>query len=427
MTALLAILMPILLFLGYPFMIILLGALLLGLTIYLPGFNLTMLVQQVLTGMKPFALLCIPMFILAAAIITTGESAKRLIRVIRTFIGHIPGGLPITCNAACTVFGSVSGSTQATVAAIGGTMRPMLLEAGYSSSFSLGLIINSSDIANLIPPSIGFVVYGVATNTSVGRLFLSGVIPGLIIFFGFSVYSFFYSKARNLGVAPKASWKERLHASKDGLLLVGFPVIVIGGIYSGFMSPTEASAATVAYGLILELLVYRSLTLKKIPTILISTGVVTTVVWMLIGAGQAFSWVLSFLQVPQQFIPQLIGADPSPLKVIIIINIAYLIACMFVDPIVAIFILSPIFGPYVDQAGIDKVFLGCLVTLQVAIGSATPPFGCDIFTAQVIFRRPYVEVIRNVGPFIAILLAVNVLLITFPDIALFLPNISLGQ
>ena len=424
MNYLIAILMPILLLLGFPFMVILLGTLLLGLSLYLPGFDLTMLVQQVLTGMKPFALLCIPMFILTASIVTAGESAKRLIRVMRAFIGHIPGGLPITCNAACTVFGSVSGSTQATVAAIGGTMRPMLLKAGYSDSFAMGLIINSSDIANMIPPSIGFVVYGVATNTSVGRLFLSGVIPGLIIFAAFSVYCFFYSKAKNVGFAPKASREERLQTIQDGLLLIGFPVIVIGGIYSGYMSPTEASAATAAYALILELLVYRSLTLKKIPSILITTGTITTVVWMLIGAGQAFSWALSFLQVPQQFIPQILGMDPSPLRVIIIINIAYLIACMFVDPIVAIYILSPIFGPYVDQAGIDKVFLGCLVTLQVAIGSATPPFGCDIFTAQVIFKRPYIEVIRNIGPFIAILLAVNILLIVFPGIVLWLPNLA---
>ena len=424
MNYLIAILMPILLLMGFPFKTILLGTLLLALTLFLPGFDLTMLVQQVLTGMKPFALLCIPMFILTASIVTAGDSAKRLIRVLRALIGHIPGGLPITCNAACTVFGSVSGSTQATVAAIGGTMRPMLLKAGYSDSFAMGLIINSSDIANMIPPSIGFVVYGVATNTSVGRLFLSGVIPGIIIFTAFSVYSFFYSKAKNVGIAPKASRKERLHAIQDGLLLIGFPVLVIGGIYSGYMSPTEASAATAAYALILELLVYRSLTLKNIPAILIDTGMVTTVVWMLIGAGQAFSWVLSFLQVPQQVIPQVLGMDPSALKVIIFINIAYLIACMFVDPIVAIFILSPIFGPYVHQAGIDKVFLGCLVTLQVAIGSATPPFGCDIFTAQVIFKRPYIEVIRKIGPFIAILLAVNILLIAFPGIALWLPNLA---
>jgi tripartite ATP-independent transporter DctM subunit len=374
--------------------------------------------------MKPFALLCIPMFILTASIVTAGDSAKRLIRVLRALIGHVPGGLPITCNAACTVFGSVSGSTQATVAAIGGTMRPMLMKAGYSDSFAMGLIINSSDIANMIPPSIGFVVYGVATNTSVGRLFLSGVIPGILIFAAFSVYSFFYSKAKNVGIAPKANRKERLHAIQDGLLLIGFPVLVIGGIYSGYMSPTEASAATAAYALILELLVYRSLTLKDIPAILIDTGMVTTVVWMLIGAGQAFSWVLSFMQVPQQVIPQVLGVDPSALKVIIFINIAYLVACMFVDPIVAIYILSPIFGPYVDQAGIDKVFLGCLVTLQVAIGSATPPFGCDIFTAQVIFKRPYIEVIRKIGPFIAILLAVNILLIAFPGIALWLPNLA---
>jgi len=423
----LLILMPIFLFLGFPFMIILLGVLLLNCMIFMPGFDMTMLIQQTISGMQPYALACIPMFILAASIITTGEASGRLIRVIRSYIGHIPGGLPITLNAACTMFGSVSGSTQATVAAIGGTMRPMLLEAGYSSSFSLGLIINASDIAILIPPSIGFVVYGVATNSSVGRLFLSGIIPGLLIFFFFSVYCYFYSKAKKIGLTPKASWPERMRATKDGLLLAGFPLIVIGGIYTGTLSPTEAAAASVFYALILEGFVYKSMSWEKIKHILISTGIVTAVVFILIGAGQAFSWILSFLQIPQKIIPQIMGSNPSWLKVVIIINVAYFIACMFVDPVVAIYVFSPIFAPYAAQAGIDKIFLGCLVTLQVAIGSATPPFGCDIFTAQLIFKRPYLEVIRKVGPFIAILLGVNALLIAFPDIVMFLPNLSFSQ
>ena len=167
---------------GFPFMIVLLGSLILYLTIYIPGFNLTVLIQQILTGVTPPSLMCVPMFILAASLITSGKAAGKLIRMVQTFVGHIPGGLPITTNASCTLFGSVSGSTQATVAAIGGTMRPMLLKAGYPSSFTLGLIINSSDIAFLIPPSIGFIVYGVATSTSDGKLFLAGIGPGILIF-----------------------------------------------------------------------------------------------------------------------------------------------------------------------------------------------------------------------------------------------------
>ncbi|MEJ2470864.1 MAG: TRAP transporter large permease subunit, partial [Desulfuromonadales bacterium] len=205
---------------GFPFMVTLLGSLILYIYIYMPDFAprlMMTMVQQVITGLTPPALVCVPMFILAASLVTSGESAGRLIRMIKTFVGHLPGGLPITANASCTLFGAVSGSTQATVAAIGGTMRPMLLEAGYKSSFTLGLIINASDIAFLIPPSIGFIVYGVATSTSIGTLFLAGILPGLMILLMFSTYCYFYSKAKKIKVMPKASRTEKLNAIKDGL------------------------------------------------------------------------------------------------------------------------------------------------------------------------------------------------------------------
>lgn len=414
--------MVVMLLFGFPFMIVLLASLMLYIFVYMPGFNFVVLVQQISTGITPPALVCVPMFILAANIITSGKSAEKLINMVKSFVGHIPGGLPITANACCTIFGGVSGSTQATVAAIGGTMRPMLLNAGYPSSFTLGLIINASDIAYLIPPSIGFIVYGVATSTSIGKLFLAGILPGILVFFLFSIYSFFYSKIKNIGLYPKTNQKERIKAIKQGLPVMGFPFIIIGGIYSGIFSPTEAAAASVAYALILEVLVYRSLTYEKISNAFLQTGIITGVVFILVGAGQALSWMLSFLQVPQQIMPVVLGADPSALRVIIAVIITYFIACMFVDPIVAIYVLSPIFQPYVKATGIDPLLLGTLVCLQTAIGSATPPFGCDIFTAQLIFRRPYFEVIRHTPPFIIILFIVTIILVMFPGIALFLPN-----
>ena len=414
---------------GFPFMVTLLGSLMLYIYVYMPDFAsklMVTMVQQVITGVTPPALVCVPMFILSASIITSGESAGRLIRMIKAFVGHLPGGLPITTNASCTLFGAVSGSTQATVAAIGGTMRPMLLEAGYKSPFTLGLIINSSDIAFLIPPSIGFIVYGVATSTSIGMLFLSGIFPGLMLLLMFSTYCYLYSKFKNVGQLPKSTWSERVTAVKEGLPVMGFPVIIVGGIYAGIFSPTEAAAAAVFYALILETIVYRSLTLQRIVDSFLQTGVITGVVFILVGAGQAFSWMIGFMQIPQQLLPPLFGADPSMLRVMIIVVAVYFVACMFVDPIVAIFILSPIFQPYVVSAGVDPILLGTLVTLQAAIGSATPPFGCDIFTAQLIFRRPYLEVIGHALPFLIMLIMATVILIAFPQIALFLPNMAMG-
>lgn len=414
--------MVVMLLMGFPFMVLILGSLILHLEIAMPTFNMNVVVQQVLTGMSPPALQAVPMFILGASILTSGQAARRLINMVRVMVGHIPGGLPITTNASCTLFGAVSGSTQATVAAIGGTMRPMLLEAGYSSPFTLGLIINSSDIALLIPPSIGFIVYGVVTNTSVGKLFLAGILPGLLIFLLFSIYAYVYSRVKKVGTAPKATRQERITAIKEGFPVLGFPIIIVGGIYAGIFSPTEAAAAAVLYALFLETIVYRTMKWSILVKVLLDTGVITGVVFILVGAGQAFSWLISFLRIPQQVMPVIIGTDPTQLHVILVVVVAYFVACMFVDPIVAIYVFSPIFAPYVLSTGIDPVFLGTLVTLQAAIGSATPPFGCDIFTAQLIFRRPYLEVIKHTPPFILILILVTALIIIFPEIATFLPN-----
>ncbi|MCK9276099.1 MAG: TRAP transporter large permease [Syntrophales bacterium] len=413
---------------GFPFMITLFGSIILYLCIYMPDMAGTMLltmVQQVITGITQPSLVCVPMFVLSAGIITSGESAGRLIRMLKAFIGHLPGGLAITTTAGCTLFGAVSGSTQATVAAIGGTMRPMLLESGYKSPFTLGLIINASDIAFLIPPSIGFIVYGVATNTSIGMLFLAGILPGLMILFLFSLYCYIYSKIKRIPVLPRARRSERLSAFFEGLPVMGFPLIIVGGIYTGLLSPTEAAAAAVLYAVILETLVYKSLTLHSLMKAFLQTGVITGVVFILVGAGQAFSFLIGFLQIPGKLLPPLFGTDPSMLRVIAIVVVVYFVACMFVDPIVAIFILSPVFAPYVVGAGVDPILLGTLITLQAAIGSATPPFGCDIFTAQLIFRRPYLEVIGHAPPFLMILILTTILLIIFPDIALFLPRLAM--
>jgi tripartite ATP-independent transporter DctM subunit len=243
----------------------------------------------------------------------------------------------------------------------------------------------------------------------------------------FSAYCYFYSKVKKIGILPKASWAERARAIRDGLPVMGFPVIIVGGIYAGYLSPTEAAAASVFYALFLEAIVYKSLTFSRIIDAFLQTGVITGVVFILVGAGQAFSWMIGFMQIPQQLLPPLFGTDPSMLRVMIIVVVVYFVACMFVDPIVAIFILSPIFQPYVVSAGVDPILLGTLVTLQCAIGSATPPFGCDIFTAQLIFRRPYLEVIGHALPFILILILATIILMVFPSIALVLPNMAMGQ
>jgi tripartite ATP-independent transporter DctM subunit len=299
-----------------------------------------------------------------------------------------------------------------------------MLQAGYKDSFVMALAINASDIAFLIPPSIGMIIYGVVSGTSIAELFIAGIGPGLLILVMFSAYSVFYAVRNNIPTVERARWGERLVAAQRAIWPLGFPVIIIGGIYGGIFSPTEAASVSVLYALILEVLVFRSLKLSQIPEIALSTGLITAVVFILVGAGAAFSWTISFAQIPQAILGAL-GLDTAgPYTVLIAISIAFFVGCMFVDPIVVILILVPIFAPIVDQTGLDPVLVGTIVTLQVAIGSATPPFGCDIFTAIAIFKRPYFDVIRGTPPFIFMLVLASALLIIFPQIALFLRDLA---
>jgi C4-dicarboxylate transporter DctM subunit len=425
MGTLMAIVMIVLLLMGYPLMVPLLAAALMGFLIFNPTLDPMILVQQMIGGIKPASLIAVPLFIFAADIMTRGHTANRLLDLVSVFICHLRGGLPITTAASCTLFGAVSGSTQATVVAMGTPLRPRLLKAGYSDAFTTALIINASDIALLIPPSIGMIVFGVVSGTSVGELFIAGIGPGLMILVLFSVYCYVASRIWDIGTEPRKSRRERVQAAKRALLPMGFPLIVVGGIYAGIVSPTEAAAVSVLYALILELVVYRLLRWKDIPELAVSTGLITAVVFILVGAGAAFSWLLSFAEVPSTLVNEVLALDPSqPTRLLITIAVAFFIGCMFVDPIVVILVMTPIFMPVVNASGLDPVLVGTLVTLQVAIGSATPPFGVDIFTAIAIFRRPYLEVIRGTPPFIAMLLLSTALLIAFPQIALFLRNLA---
>ncbi|MDZ7713446.1 MAG: TRAP transporter large permease [Rhodovibrio sp.] len=418
--------MIVLLLLGFPMMIPLTAASLIGFFFFFGGINPEIIIQQMVGGVQPIALIAVPMFIFAADIVTKGHAADRLLDMVLRFVGHLKGGLAITTACSCTLFGAVSGSTQATVVAIGGPLRPKMLKAGYKDPFTIALTINASDIALLIPPSIGMIIYGVVAGASIGELFIAGIGPGLFILLLFSVYCWIAARWQGVPTEPKANWSERLLAMRRAILPLGFPVIIVGGIYTGTFSPTEAAAITVLYAFILEVIIFRSVKLSEIPQIAMSTGLITAVVFILVAAGTAFSWTISFAQIPQMLLGGIGMGDMVQWQILAIIAVAFFVGCMFVDPIVVILILVPLFKPYVEMAGIDPILVGVIVTLQAAIGSATPPFGCDIFTAIAVFRRPYLEVIRGTPPFIIMLVGVSVLLIVFPELALFLRDIAFG-
>ena len=414
-----------LLLLGFPMMVPLIVAAITGFIMMFGGLGQTeTFIQQIMAGIRPASLIAVPMFILAADIMTRGQSADRLIAMVMSFIGHVKGGLAISTATSCTLFGAVSGSTQATVVAVGSPLRPKMLKAGYSDSFTLALIINASDIAFLIPPSIGMIIYGVISETSIAELFIAGIGPGIMILMMFSTYCLIYAIKNDVPTEAKANWAMRGRAVRDASWPLMFPVIIVGGIYGGIFSPTEAAAVCVLYAFFLEFVVFRSLKSADIYRIAKSTGLITAVVFILVGVGNGFSWIISFAQIPQAILESVGVNEAGPTGVLIAICISFFIACMFVDPIVVILVLTPIFAPAIQATGLDPVLVGVLITLQVAIGSATPPFGCDIFTAIAIFKRPYWEVIRGTPPFIIMLVAAAGLIIAFPQIALFLRDLA---
>lgn len=423
MIATLLIILFVLLFLGAPLMLGLLLSSFAAIQLFMPDIDPLWLTQQITGGVESFTLLAVPMFIFGADIMATGQTSNRLLDLINSFVGHIKGGLAIGTAATCTFFGAISGSTQATVVAIGRPMFQRMVDKNYGVSETLALIINSANIALLIPPSVVMVMYGVVTGASVGELFIAGIGPGLLVLLFFAVFNYFDAKRKNTPVDDKASWDQRLEAFKKALLPLGFPAIIIGGIYSGFFSPTEAAAVSAVYALILEVIIYKSISIRDIGKIALSSGVVTSVVFVLVAAGNSFAWMFSLGRVPQMITSLLLGPNAGAIKVLAMASLFFFVACMFVDQLVAIIILAPMFVGPAAAAGVDPIHLGIIVTLQCAIGSATPPFGCNIFTASAVFKKPYLTVVRKTAPYFIMYFVISVIMIFFPQIALFSRNL----
>lgn len=424
MMTLLMVLLLILLLLAFPMFLVLLLPTIAVLLIYFPHLPTFIVAQRMISGVSPFVLVAIPLFIFMAEVIKKGESANRLINFVLKLVGHAPGGLAQAYTGSCILFGAVSGSTQATVAAIGGTMYPMLMKKGYSERFTLALIVNSSDVAILIPPSVVMIMYGVVTGASVGELFIAGIGPGLALGLSFMIYTYFYAKIKKLPVEKKATLKEIASATKESVWAFGFPLIIIGGIYTGSISPTEAAAAAAVYAIFLEVLIYKKVKLREIPRLALQTGRITGVIYIIVAAGMALSWLITVARVPHKLQMAVMGPNPSALEVMMWCNLFFFVALMFVSPMSAIVVLTPLFYDTAMAAGVDPVHLGMLITLNAAIGSATPPFGVDLFTACAIFNKPLKNVVKGTPPFIAIGVTVLLILTFYPGLALFLRDLA---
>lgn len=383
---------------------------------------LEILPQRMFAGVEGFTLLAIPFFILAADIMGKGGVTSRLIRFVNTLVGHFPGGLGICTVMTCLLFGAITGSSAATVVAVGGILYPALLKAGYDVRFTLGVVTCSALLGMIIPPSNAMIVYGSVSKVSVGALFMAGVGAGLLFALNYALYCYFYAKKKKIPLQPRASWKEIKAAARDSLWGLGIPVIILGGIYSGVFTPTESAAVSVVYAMFVTRFIYRELTFKQIWKISLGSATITSRVLIMVSAATLFSWLLTVQGITSGIVEPVIAMKPPYWAVLAFSNFAMLIAGCFVDVFSNILILCPLLLRLTESVGISELHFGIVATVNSDMGNITPPFGLNLFVASGTFRQSYVDVVRAVLPWLAIAI-VSLLIITYvPEISLWLPK-----
>ncbi|HTN30299.1 MAG TPA: C4-dicarboxylate TRAP transporter large permease protein DctM [Pseudomonas sp.] len=369
-----------------------------------------------------YTLLAIPFFLLAGAFMTTGGVARRLIDFANACVGHIRGGLAIGAVLACMLFAALSGSSPATVAAVGSIAIAGMVRSGYPQAFGAGIITNAGTLGILIPPSVVMVVYAAATEQSVGKLFVAGVIPGALLGLALMLAIYIVAVKKNLPALPRASFREWLSAGRKamwGLLLM---VIILGGIYSGMFTPTEAAAVAAVYSAFIAIFVYKDLTFKQVPHVILESGKLSIMLMFIIANAMLFAHVLTTEQIPQQITGMVIEMGLQPWQFLLVVNIVLLIAGAFMEPSAVILILAPILFPIAMELGIDPIHLGIIMVVNMEIGLITPPVGLNLFVTSAVTGMTVPQVIRAAMPWLAILMFFLMLITYVPWFSLALPN-----
>jgi len=370
-----------------------------------------------------FTLMAIPFFVLAGAFMTTGGVARRMIRFANASVGHLHGGLAIASVLACCLFAAVSGSSPATVVAVGSIVIAGMVRAGYSQPFAAGVVCNAGTLGILIPPSIVMVVYGAATETSVGALFMAGVIPGIAlgVLLMFAIYVI--ARIKKFPLQPRASAKELLTAGRDSIWGLALVFIILGGIYGGVFTPTEAAAVSAVYAFVVAVFIYRDIGLKQVPGVLLDASKVTVMLMFIIVNALLFAHVLTTERIPQMIAEQIIAWDMAAWQFLIVVNILLLIAGMFMEPTGIILIMAPILFPIAMELGIDPVHLGIIMVVNLEIGLVTPPIGLNLFVTAGITKMTIGQVMRAASPWLILLLGFLGLVTYVPAISLWLPKL----
>lgn len=383
--------------------------------------------SHVFDGLNKYTLMAIPMFVLAGAFLSKGSAAARIIDFAKSIVGHLPGGLPISAIFACIIFAAVSGSSPATVVAIGSVMYGAIKEAGYPAKYAIGTIATAGSLGILIPPSVVFIVYGVTANESIGKLFMAGVVPGLMI--GFMLMFVTYIGAKKLGFEREkpASFKERLKKFKDaswGLLLI---FIVIGGIYGGLFTPTEAGAVSAVYAFFVSFFIYKDLKLKDIYPVLLSSALTTAMIFFIIANAMIFAHFLTDQTIPQQITSMILDANVGKIMFLVMVNVILFIMGQFMEPSSVVMITVPLLLPIATALGVDPIHFGVVMVVNMELGMITPPVGLNLFVASGITSLSLKDVVMASLPW-SLTILVGLLLITYiPQISLFLPHLMFGK
>lgn len=379
--------------------------------------------QRIVGGINHSTLLAIPFFIFAAEIMSKGSIARHLTNLVGAFLGHRRGGMGLTTVATAAAFGSVSGSAPATVAALGGIVYPELKRQGYSDKFSLGLIVSSSEVALLIPPSITLIIYAWLTGTSVASLFAAGLVVGVFLSLVFCAYVLIYAHRNGLTGDAPLPWSERMKVIGRSIWAIGLPVVMLGGIYSGLFTPTEAAAVSVAYALLVEVVIYRHMGFKDVINVATGAAVTTGTIFVLLAMGSIVAYFITLAQLPAMVIDFLEMIDANWIVFLLIVNVLFLVAGMFIDPNSTMLILVPALFPVAQSFGIDPIHFGIIVCLNTCIGMITPPFGLDIFVASSTLGEAVSKIISGITPFIIVNLLALLVISYLPDISMFLPRL----
>ncbi len=380
--------------------------------------------QNLVTGCDSFPIMAIPFFVFAGELMGGGGISRRLLNVANVFFGRIRGGLAIVTVVVCMFFAAISGSGPATVAAVGGMVVPTMLQKGYDRKFVLALIAAAGSIGVIIPPSIPMVVYSVTTNSSVSKLFLAGFVPGLLIGLVLIGYSYFFAVSHGYkGDEEPFSAKKALKEVKDSIFALLSPVIILGGIYGGIFTPTEAAAVSVIYSLVIGCLVYRELDLKQLMTVTKNACETTATILIVIGCAAGFSKVLTLGRIPTTVATFLTTMTDSKILILLLINILLLIVGCFMETLCAIMILAPILFPVVTALGVDVTHFGIIMVVNLAIGFITPPLGVNLFVASRVGETTLDDVIKGIIPFLIVMIVVLLFITYVPAISMLLPDL----